>query len=224
MVNNKTQIQQVQEHLEAGFPITPAKAMAEYNVWRLAALIHKLRLRGLNIVTYNKRAMNGKTYAEYVLEPARETVVWESSEDQKSIFGLHHYTEKSLQEGDVVKVVGNNSDNPAGLHCLVVPSIAIVTEIMYDRIQVQGVSDGDRMTPIQFLVPEDLVKVADYTGLKIKVDEHPPCKVCAMCAGETGVIERVRKHPPRGIHYVMEDCSPRYAVCQDSSRVVPQTL
>lgn len=229
-MNSKTQIQQVQEHLEAGYPITPAKAMAEYNVWRLAALIHKLRQRGLNIVTYDRQALNGKRYAEYVLEPARETVV----RDDQSVFGLQQgvttgrstmtddmETTQPFKEGDVVKVVDHRRP-----HHFMVPSIAVVASASERTIKCYGLYK-DKALPHQghqFLMPEELEKVTDYTGLKIKVKKTPGCTVCGMVAGATGVIDRVREHPSKGFQYGMRDDEPRPVVCQNSSDIVPQAL
>lgn len=62
-----TQIEAVLEYLQAGNPITPSKAQTEFGVWRLAAVIYKLRNRGYDIETINKRSFTGKQYAEYRL-------------------------------------------------------------------------------------------------------------------------------------------------------------
>lgn len=234
-MESKTQIQQVQEHLEAGYPITPAKAMAEYNVWRLAALIHKLRQRGLNIVTYDRQALNGKRYAEYVLEPARETVV----RDDQSVFGLQQGvntgrstmtddTERTqpFKVGDVVKVVSRRDNNHSGPHHFMVPSIAVVKSASERTIKCYGLYKGKALPHqgYQFLMPEELEKVTDYTGLKIQVKKTPGCTVCGMVAGATGVINSVREHPSKGIQYEMRDDEPRPVVCQNSSDIVPQAL
>jgi hypothetical protein len=53
--------------LRAGVAITPAKALAEYNIWRLADVIYKLRYKGYNIRCTIKKSFSGKRYAEYTL-------------------------------------------------------------------------------------------------------------------------------------------------------------
>jgi hypothetical protein len=63
---NKTT--QIKDHLKKYDTISPLEAMSNYSVWRLAAEIHRLRQRGLNITTLMKRAPNGAKYAEYQLE------------------------------------------------------------------------------------------------------------------------------------------------------------
>ena len=45
-----------------------AKAMAEFGVWRLASIIHRLRNEDLPITTLRKQSVTGKPYAEYRLE------------------------------------------------------------------------------------------------------------------------------------------------------------
>jgi hypothetical protein len=54
--------------LQSGKTITPAKAQAECNIWRLADVILKLRKAGYNIITKLNKSISGKTYAEYRLE------------------------------------------------------------------------------------------------------------------------------------------------------------
>lgn len=62
-----TQTEAVLQYMQNGNTITPAKAQVEFNCWRLAAVIHKLRAMGHNIITINKRSYVGKQYAEYAL-------------------------------------------------------------------------------------------------------------------------------------------------------------
>ena len=59
---------QIKEHLKKYGTISPLEAMSNYSVWRLAAEIHRLRERGLDITTFMKRAPNGAKYAEYQLQ------------------------------------------------------------------------------------------------------------------------------------------------------------
>lgn len=61
------QKEKVLEYLQQGKTITPVKAIAEFAVYRLAAIIHRLRDEGHNITTVMKRSHNGKPYAEYRL-------------------------------------------------------------------------------------------------------------------------------------------------------------
>jgi hypothetical protein len=63
-----SQKKKVLEYLEHGNPITPAKAQVEFNVWRLADVIYKLKKDGHKISTRIKRTFSGKFYAEYTLQ------------------------------------------------------------------------------------------------------------------------------------------------------------
>lgn len=63
-----SQREAIKLYLKNGRPITPAKAMAEFGVWRLASIIHRLRNEGLPIITLRKQSVTGKPYAEYRLE------------------------------------------------------------------------------------------------------------------------------------------------------------
>lgn len=54
--------------LAMGQKLTPAKAIAEFNIWRLAAIIHKLKAEGASIRSEWKYSVSGKRYAEYSLE------------------------------------------------------------------------------------------------------------------------------------------------------------
>jgi len=64
-----TQKENILAHLKSGRSITPAKALAEYGVWRLSAIIYQLKKEGYDIVTELKRSPAGKPYAEYTLQP-----------------------------------------------------------------------------------------------------------------------------------------------------------
>ena len=57
----------VLSYLRAGNPITPVKAIHEFNAFRLADIIFKLRAEGHNIRTTIKRTYGGKPYGEYTL-------------------------------------------------------------------------------------------------------------------------------------------------------------
>lgn len=59
---------QVRRRLEAGEKISPLTALRDFGCMRLAAVIHRLRAQGLNIVT-ETRNQRGKTYAVYRLVP-----------------------------------------------------------------------------------------------------------------------------------------------------------
>ena len=62
----KTQIEAILSHLNRK-SITPLEALEKYGCFRLAAVIHKLRSRGIAIKTVDKKNENGKTYAQYIL-------------------------------------------------------------------------------------------------------------------------------------------------------------
>lgn len=99
-VNKMTQRDMVREHLYQGYPITPAKAMAEYGIWRLAAVIHKLREEGLPIRTINKRSLSGKKYAEYrLVKPDEHPLIGDESDEQCE--------DVEIEVGDIVKIVGS---------------------------------------------------------------------------------------------------------------------
>ena len=61
----KTQIEAILAHLNRK-SITPLEALEKYGCFRLAAVIHTLRRRGIPIKTVDK-IQNGKTYAQYIL-------------------------------------------------------------------------------------------------------------------------------------------------------------
>lgn len=67
MSANKTQI--IKQRLKDGHSITSKEAFEEYGVTRLAAIIHKLRNSGMNIVTIDRIAKdrydNTVRFAEY---------------------------------------------------------------------------------------------------------------------------------------------------------------
>ena len=61
----KTQIESILAHLNRK-SITPLEALEKYGCFRLAAVIHTLRRRGVPIKTVDKTE-NGKTFAQYFL-------------------------------------------------------------------------------------------------------------------------------------------------------------
>lgn len=63
----KTQKELVREYLEAGKALTPAKALAQFGSFRLAAVIHKLKQEGMDIISTRNTDAVGRQYAEYRL-------------------------------------------------------------------------------------------------------------------------------------------------------------
>jgi len=62
-----TQAEIITNHLQQHGSITPLEAQSNYNVWRLAAVVNRLKNRGLNITSQMKRAPSGAKYAVYTL-------------------------------------------------------------------------------------------------------------------------------------------------------------
>lgn len=62
-----TQASIVKTHLASYGSITPLEAQSNYNIWRLAAVVNKLKNAGLDIRTQMKTAPSGAKYAEYSL-------------------------------------------------------------------------------------------------------------------------------------------------------------
>ena len=224
MMTNKSQTQLVREHLEAGYTLTPAKALAEYGIWRLAAVIYKLRERGYGIETKERKSLSGKPYAEYelVAMPVEE-------ETSGGVFGLIPPVEAlrfipqdeetgGFREGDIVKVVGNSPGNPSGSHHLAIPSTAVVEKKGDDLIRVYGIDVDNGMELDQTVFPADLEKVTDYSGLKIEVVESD-CDVCSPYVGKTGHIET-----DAVITFGMVSDIPRPVICKKNARFVPEDL
>jgi hypothetical protein len=67
----KTQLDHLMSHLKSGRSITSLEALGLYGAFRLAARIKELRERGWDITTNMKQDINGKAYAEYVLNPPK---------------------------------------------------------------------------------------------------------------------------------------------------------
>jgi hypothetical protein len=66
MKQTKRQISQeilVRDALETGKVITPIDALESYGVFRLAAVIYKLRKQGMDIITYTDP--ENRNYAQY---------------------------------------------------------------------------------------------------------------------------------------------------------------
>jgi hypothetical protein len=62
-----TQMQTVHKHLNTFGSISPLEAQSNYNIWRLAAVVNRLKNAGTDIVTSMKTAPSGAKYAEYKL-------------------------------------------------------------------------------------------------------------------------------------------------------------
>ena len=60
-----TQMETVRNHLKKYGSISPLEAQSNYNIWRLAAVVGRLKERGLPITTTMKKAPSGAKYAEY---------------------------------------------------------------------------------------------------------------------------------------------------------------
>jgi hypothetical protein len=59
------QTQKVLSHLIDHGSITPLEAQSNYNIWRLAAVVHKLKKSGVEIVSEMRTAPSGAKYAVY---------------------------------------------------------------------------------------------------------------------------------------------------------------
>ena len=60
-----TQMDIVKKHLQKYGSISPLEAQSNYNIWRLAAVVGRLKDRGVSIDMTMKRAPSGAKYAEY---------------------------------------------------------------------------------------------------------------------------------------------------------------
>lgn len=63
-----SQAQTVTTHLKTYNSISALEAQSNYQIWRLAAVINRLRDKGMPIVMHMKTAPNGARYAEYKLQ------------------------------------------------------------------------------------------------------------------------------------------------------------
>ena len=62
-----TQMDIVKKHLQKYGSISPLEAQSNYNIWRLAAVVGRLKDRGGSMNMTMKRAPSGAKYAEYKL-------------------------------------------------------------------------------------------------------------------------------------------------------------
>lgn len=62
-----SQKNKVLEYLKSGKSITPLKALTEFQAFRLADIVFKLKKDGHKIITIMKRSHSNKPYAEYHL-------------------------------------------------------------------------------------------------------------------------------------------------------------
>lgn len=60
-----TQMDTVRKHLLKYGSISPLEAQSNYNIWRLAAVVGRLKDSGLSITKTMKKAPSGAKYAEY---------------------------------------------------------------------------------------------------------------------------------------------------------------
>jgi len=66
-MGNKTQKQNILDHLKSGYGITPLDALEKFGCFRLAAVIHDLKKEGYEIKTTMVK-MNNKKFAVYGLK------------------------------------------------------------------------------------------------------------------------------------------------------------
>ena len=64
MTHTGTATEDIQAHLESGLTLTPKEAIDLFGCMRLAAIVHRLRGRGLDIET-ELVPWGGSAYAEY---------------------------------------------------------------------------------------------------------------------------------------------------------------
>lgn len=62
-----TQMDTVRSHLTKYGSISPLEAQSNYNIWRLAAVVLRLKNKGVDIDMKMKTAPSGAKYAEYRL-------------------------------------------------------------------------------------------------------------------------------------------------------------
>lgn len=95
-----SQKEMVRRHLESGKSITPAKALVKYGIWRLAAVIYKLRMDGMNIKSIKRKSL---PYAEYLLdkEDPQKTEQYEIGQLVEVVDTENH----CFQKGDVVEII-----------------------------------------------------------------------------------------------------------------------
>ena len=59
--------QKIEKLLKRGESISPIEAQAVYGIIRLGSVIHRLRKKGMNIITGIRYDDNGKPYGRYYL-------------------------------------------------------------------------------------------------------------------------------------------------------------
>ena len=62
-----TQMDIAKKHLDTYGSISPLEAQSNYNIWRLAAVVGRMKDRGVAIDKVMKKAPSGAKYAEYRL-------------------------------------------------------------------------------------------------------------------------------------------------------------
>jgi hypothetical protein len=65
--NRKSQTVVILELLESGVKVTPMMALNRCGCFRLAAVIHRIRALGHNVVMERVKSHTGNKYAEYCL-------------------------------------------------------------------------------------------------------------------------------------------------------------
>lgn len=64
-MSKQTQTDKVRYHLINGGSATPKEAVQWWDIWRLAAIIHKLKKEGFRIETRTETTSTGARYARY---------------------------------------------------------------------------------------------------------------------------------------------------------------
>jgi hypothetical protein len=66
--SHATQEEFVRNYLLSGLALTPVKAIAEAKIFRLAAVIHTLKNKGMKIRSVRRMSFTGRPYCEYSLD------------------------------------------------------------------------------------------------------------------------------------------------------------
>lgn len=110
----KTQEQLVLAHLKDGSSLSPLEAIGLYSIFRLAAVVHRLRADGWNIITDNKVVYDQydrpKPYARYTWDQINAAAPGPAPESPHRL----NVPETTVvpykaQVGDIVKVVFNDN-------------------------------------------------------------------------------------------------------------------
>lgn len=182
-------------HLQDGLTITPMEAMTEYGIWRLAAVIHKLRCRGFDIATHTVKSKTGKQFAEYELI----NVVHEEEPEEEEV---------DILEGDTLAFLDNSlSIDPFGPNHFILDRSVVIVRHAYDYefAVVEGMSIEDTIKPnpraiqqivsnkILIPIPEDF-QVGDYIVIKSKSEFGDEEDITFYFnVGDLVQIEEVRK-------------------------------